>query len=138
MSNLVDHAKFELRKMLASEEEMDKMMAEGVIQVVETFAGQSHSGYSAAYAASLLDKLLRFEPIGPLTGEDDEWVEVLDGLFQNRRCSHVFKAKGQAYDIEGRIFRYSDGGCFTRGDSRVNVEFPYTPKHEYIDVTEDA
>ena len=61
-----------------------------------------------------------------------------DGVFQNNRCLRVFKDKnrfnGQAYDIEGRIFREPDGGCYTSSDSCVPVTFPYTPKREYVDV----
>ena len=55
--------------------------------------------------------------------------------WQNNRASHVFKCSdGQAYDIEGKIFRDKAGHCYTNRDSRVDVTFPYTPKREYVDV----
>ena len=80
-----------------------------------------------------------FEPWGPLTGEDHEWGEPIngDGTQQNRRCSHVFRdAEGRAYDIQGKVFTDPDGCSYTSQDSRVNVTFPYTPHTEYVDVGE--
>ena len=102
--------------------------------MVEVFAEEGHSGSSAGYAIGLLEKLLRFEPLQPLTGEDSEWFDHGDGVFQNTRCSHVFKENGEAYDIDGIIFREPDGSCFTNFKSRVPVTFPYVPKREYVDV----
>lgn len=105
-----------------------------LVKLLNAFDGEGHSGTSAPYTVDLFRKLALFEPIGPLTGADSEWAEVTDGTEQNKRCSHVFRENGQAYDIEGRIFRDSDGACFTSSNSRVPVEFPYTPKREYVDV----
>jgi len=77
-----------------------------------------------------------FKPWSPLTGEDNEWNEIGDGLEQNRRCSHVFRQDGEAYDINGKVFTDADGGSYTSIDSRVPVTFPYTPETEYVTVTE--
>jgi hypothetical protein len=119
----------------STEEGPNKWMRENILELLETFSKQGHSGSSAPYAIGLFEKLARFEPLGPITGADSEWVEVGEGIWQNARCSHVFKgADGRAYDIDGRIFREPDGSCFTSGDSRVYIEFPYTPKREYVDV----
>jgi hypothetical protein len=134
VSNLVNHAKRELALIGHAEDEMQAAMNAHIIRMVETFADEGHSGFSASYAVAALEKLLRFEPLTPLTGSDDEWMEVGDGLFQNVRCSHVFKEDGNAYDIAGRMFREPDGVCFTGRDSRVPVTFPYTPTTEYVDV----
>lgn len=109
------------------------MLGEAVMKMIDVFADEGHSGMSASVAISAFEKVARFEPLTPLTGEDDEWFEVTDGMFQNRRCSHVFKENGQAYDIEGRIFREPSGACFTSRESRVPVTFPYVPKREYVD-----
>ena len=116
----------------------NKWIQENVLELLEVFARQGHSGFSAPYAVEMFRKLALHEPLVPLSGADDEWNEVGDGVFQNNRCSHVFKDKdrfnGQAYDIDGRIFREPDGGCYTSSDSCVPVTFPYTPKREYVDV----
>jgi len=83
---------------------------------------------------NLFERVARFEPLISLTGEDNEWYEVGEGTYQNKRCSHVFKENGQAYDIDGKVFREPNGNCYTSGKSRVNITFPYTPKTEYINV----
>jgi len=110
------------------------MLGKDVMELVEVFAAQGHSGMSAGVAIQAFAKVARFEPITPLTGDDDEWTEVSDGCFQNKRCPHVFKENGEAYDIEGRIFREPSGACFTNRESRVPVTFPYVPTREYVDV----
>lgn len=119
------------------EDESNQWMRDNVLELIDVFAKQGHSGMSASYAISLFEKLARHEPLAPITGADSEWVEVGEGVHQNRRCSHVFKeADGRAYDIDGKIFRDPDGSCYTNKDSRVYVTFPYTPKREYVDVAE--
>lgn len=134
MSNLVKHAEHELSLIGDGECEMQQAMNKHLVEMVKVFAEEGHSGFSAGYAVSLLEKLLRYEPLTPLTGEDDEWVDV-GHCFQNKRCSHVLKDyDGKAYDINGKIFKQPDGVCYTGSGSRVAVEFPYMPKSEYVDV----
>lgn len=129
----IEHAEREL-EFLHNGDEMDELMRSQVLEIVKLFASHGHSGMSAGYARSLITPLLKQEPVSPLRGTDDEWVEVSDGLFQNKRCSHVFKENGKAYDIEGKIFEEENGGCYTCRDSRVDVQFPYIPKREYVKV----
>lgn len=137
--NLMRHAE---RELPASDDEMQALMNAQLKELILVFSTQGHSGFSAGYAISVLEKLLRFEPLRPLTGEDSEWNEVSDGVFQNKRCSRVFKQadrfNGQAYDIYGRVFREPSGACFTSGDSFVPIAFPYTPTTEYVEVTSNA
>jgi hypothetical protein len=132
----IEHAKRELKalgyKLEDNEEGPNKWIAENIFALLKVFGEQGHSGTSAPYVADLFNKLAKLEPAAPLQGTDDEWVEVGDGLFQNNRCSHVFKENGQAYDIEGIIFRDPDGTCCTNRNSRVTVTFPYTPKRQYV------
>lgn len=140
MSNLVDHAEVELEALgmgKDADDEMNKLMHDNLIELVTVFSKQGHSGHSAGYAASVLFKLLNYEPLGPLTGEDSEWVDVGEQsgypLWQNKRCSHVFKDAEGAYDIEGKIFRDPDGTTWANKDSHVRIEFPYSPTREYIE-----
>ncbi len=118
-----------------AESELGPDMDIEVRELLHVFSLQGHSGFSAAITAQLLGKLLRFEPIGPLTGEPDEWYEVGPGVFQNRRCGRVFKQadrfNGQAYDLDGIVWEEPDGGRFTNYESMVPVVFPYTPTTEY-------
>ena len=137
MSNLVDHAKLELETagLLSKESDYDGMIGEAVLELVEKFAEQGHSGFSANLTVNAFEKVARFLPLAPLTGADDEWNEISEGVFQNKRCGHVFKdADGSAYDIEGRIFREPSGVTYTSRASHVMVTFPYTPHSKVVDV----
>ena len=141
----IEHAKREFKAVgyipldQPQEDGPNKWIQENVLELLDVFSKQGHSGFSAPYCISTFKKLASLEPLGPLTGADDEWTEVVDGrMLQNNRCGHVFKDSkdGQAYDIEGRIFREPNGCCFTSRDSRVPITFPYTPTSEYVDVPE--
>jgi hypothetical protein len=140
MSNLIEHAKREFQalgyKPISEEEDgPNKWIQENILELLEVFSKQGHSGFSAPYCAEMFKKLALFEPLSPITGEEHEWVEISEGMWQNNRCGHVFKnAEGRAYDIDGKIFREPDGCCFTNKNSHVYIDFPYTPKSEYIDV----
>lgn len=129
----IEHAECEL-EFLHNGDEMNELMRSQVLEIVRLFASHGHSGASAGYAISIITPLLKQEPVGPLRGTDDEWVEVSEGLFQNKRCSHVFKENGKAYDVDGRVFEEANGCRYTNRDSRVDVQFPYIPKREYVKV----
>ncbi len=117
----------------------NRWIMDNLFELLEVFSKQGHSGGSASYCIQTFAKLAAFEPLGPLTGADDEWIRHGDegdcGSYQNKRCSHVFKdtKDGQAYDSEGRIFRDPDGCCYQNSESRVPITFPYTPTTEYVD-----
>lgn len=148
-SNFIKHALREFRAAGWTHDDgkwiegYQRLMCAQVCDLLRMFASHGHSGMSAPYATNLFNKLSRFEPLVPLTGEDGEWGEPYDtaGTQQNKRCSHVFREKqidGSwfAYDIEGRVFRTPDGHCYTNSGSRVEVVFPYTPTRQYVDVPE--
>lgn len=133
--NIMAHAKRELGAGLDVE----------MKELILVFSSQGHSGASASITTHLLEKLLRYQPIGPLTGEPDEWMNVSEAAgrecWQNKRCSHVFKQadrfNGQAYDLDGIVWRDPEGHTFTNRESMVPVTFPYTPKREYRDAPAD-
>jgi hypothetical protein len=138
MSALMEHAKSELAILRGPDAEPDEMqddIEKNVLDIVQIFADAGHSGSSGAYTLGILKRVLDFQPITPLTGDDSEWLEVGTGVFQNKRCGRVFRGKdGKAYDIEGKVFRNADGSCFTSRDSRVYITFPYRPTTEFVDV----
>jgi hypothetical protein len=131
---VLTHAEQELRLLGPLEPEF---LATDVLRLLRVFSDQHHSGGSAPIVIELFKKLASYEILTPLTGEPDEWIEVSEGVYQNRRCSHVFKEDGGCYDIEGRIFKLPDGTYIQRmPDSRVEITFPYWPKREYVDIAE--
>jgi hypothetical protein len=129
--SLVNHAEEELKYIRG--DEYNDMVADAVLEIIRVFADQGHSGFSASITTNIVEKLMRFEPLTPLTGEDNEWNQIKDNLYQNRRSPRVFKEDGQAYDIDGIVFRDPDGCYVTNKDSRVNITFPYTPVTEIRD-----
>jgi hypothetical protein len=154
MSNLLLHAKDELNRIGMTEDSSDEMnvaMRKHILHMMNEFAEEGHSGFSAPYAISILTKLMDFKPLSPLTGEDDEWNNLVENYepvphWQNKRKSSVFKnADGTCYDIDGKVFwewcmPYEEGekpykSYYTNRDSRVPVTFPYTvpdkPIYEY-------
>lgn len=114
---------------------MQKTVTKDVMQIVQIFTEQAHSGFSSAYILDLLERLLRYKPLTPLTGDDDEWEDCSQfGIndLQNKRCPAVFKRPdGTAYWVEGKIFS-DDGGksWYTSADSHVDIQFPFSvPLH---------
>ena len=168
--SLRDHALEELKKAGYYDKDCfygSGVLAKAVLDLIETFSKAKHSGISAIICLELFNKLARFDVLTPLTGEDDEWIDVSDMFFsakilykgedsnneadklvdkinrysgpekkiyQNRRCSHVFKEEdGKAYDSRAIIFRDKDGATYQNSESRKYVTFPYMPKTEIID-----
>jgi hypothetical protein len=119
-----------------------------ILNLYKTFAKSGQSGGSAYYTieiiTSCIKKLLSFETIAPLTGEDDEWYDVSDisgeYFLQNIRDSRVFRDKNGAFFIDAIIFDGNIGGSFTSNDvenvsSHQHIkEFPFEPKTFRIDV----
>lgn len=141
--NLVAHARIELQAAgYFDGDEMNGMMAENIIDLTRVFSAQGHSGFSASFCRQLFSKAAAFEPLGPLTGQDSEWMEIGEQnggpLWQNKRCGRVFKDRDGAYDIDGVVFEEPNGCCFTGKHSRVRVEFPYSPRTVYAKVSLNA
>lgn len=92
-SNLVTHARRELA--IIGE---DEWVTEGVVKIVQAFADMGHSGSSAEAVADLLDRLLRYQPLTPLTDDPDEWMDRKEesgyALWQNMRDSSAFSYDG--------------------------------------------
>ena len=122
----------------ARDDDMQAHTYQDLKKLLDTFSSQGHSGFSASYTINLFKKLVNFQPISPLTGEESEWNFIGDGKKQNSRCSHVFMdSDGRAYDGEGIAFRDQHGVGYTSRDSRVYIEFPYTPTTKWVDKPTD-
>lgn len=137
MGDLVDYAKDELKRigMIDSGDPYNEAVTKAILDLIELFASQGHSGFTASYTINAFNRLARFKPLSPLTGKDDEWNEISPGLYQNKRYSAVFKDKdGTAYNIEGKVFTDDGELWYMNMDSRVNVTFPYVvpDKPEYV------
>lgn len=131
-----DYAKKELERLEKTckddtELKIQKWCTKCVLDLLELFKKQEHSGFSANYVVNLFDSLVHFKPLTPLTGEDDEWEESYcdSKVLQNKRCSSVFKEPdGLVYDIDYWYMRNKDGTCFGNNHTMQNIVFPYMPQ----------
>ena len=106
---LIQYAEKELSLIGRKDDEMQQLMNSQILEILKVFADQGHSGFSANYLINKLDRLIRFKPLTQLTGEDDEWVlayTTRDGIsvYQNVRCSSVFKEVQNGKDIKYGLF----------------------------------
>jgi hypothetical protein len=76
--SLVDHARREL--VIIGE---DPFTISGYLDVVQAFADMGNSGNSAVLAIPVIEKLLKFQPLSPLTDDPMEWMMVETGTGQN-------------------------------------------------------
>jgi|NOAtaT_6_FD_contig_31_9395636_length_601_multi_3_in_0_out_0_1 hypothetical protein len=149
MSNILKHAERELTLIgYDGKDEYNNMAKDAILQLIETFAKQGHSGFSAPYVANMFHKLANYETLSPLTGNDDEWSDVLDErsssdtkmLFQNTRDSRVFKDEKGAYFLNAIVWQEivnGDSYHFTdRNSKRYIKSFPFTPKTFYVKIDE--
>jgi hypothetical protein len=133
-----------------------------ILALCEKFGLSGQSGGSAPYTASAIvqsiKKLLLQKPIMPMTGIDEEWINVAHYgdkdekicVWQNRRCSNLFKnSEGKAWYLDAIVWKGD-----TKGESGNDWDtfcgtvdgimswqfvksFPFTPKTFYIDVTRE-
>ena len=125
MSNLINHAQTEMNRAGLFEEDADYggAHAKAVMDLIELFASQQHSGMSAAITLGIFSKLARFEPLTPITSDPEEWEDVSEqsgyALWQNKRQSTSFSEDGGKtwYDIEDRS---RDNGASCHGLSAAD------------------
>lgn len=154
MANLVEYAKKEFLKLgytpvVKCGEGPDKWLQESVIELLEVFSKQGHSGSSAPYTINMFKKLAAFKPISPILCTDDEWFDIgsSDESYQNNRCYSIFKdgKDGKPYYGDAIVWRNQDGISYTgtvfnskreKIKSSQTIKIPFNPKTFYIDVIE--
>ncbi|MCX5522178.1 hypothetical protein OG342_04755 [Streptomyces bobili] len=110
-SPLVDHARRELA--LIGE---DDWLTDGLCKVVAAFAAMGHSGFSAEHSAVVLEKLLRYQPLSPLTDDPAEWIDRTremggEPFWQNCRDSRAMSQDcGKTYTLVDEEPQTSDSG----------------------------
>ena len=104
-SNFARHAWDELVRVGAFTADTDfygGMTGRAIMELIETFAAQGHSGASAPTVIAAFAKLASFEPLTALTDDPDEWQEVADGLWQSCRKPDAFSRDGgRTYRVTG-------------------------------------
>lgn len=118
-NNLVVHARRELQLL-----DEDPTVIEWYIRVIKEYASFGHSGGSAWATTAILEKLLRYEPLTPITNDPSEWFYHgpdqygVDGVWQNKRDSRLFS------NDEGKTYTNTELGrdnTFIAKDYDANV-----------------
>ena len=98
--SLVAHARKELQMVGLFDKDSDYggMLGEAVIELMEVFAKQGHSGFSAMQTVYLFKTLAGYKTLSPITSEASEWVDVSGmsdtPLWQNLRDGSYFSLDG--------------------------------------------
>jgi hypothetical protein len=112
--------------------------------IVDIFSNEGHSGSSAPFTAGALSATIRalllFEPLTEISAtNDDEWMSVDGGFYQNIRYSAIFKDGKDArpYFLDALVWQEINGSSFTgavmhegkkissKGYIKDLSEFPY-------------
>jgi hypothetical protein len=167
MTNTQSFAKKELNILAATvPDAIITPFAKEILALCESFGKSGQSGGSAPFTATAISQaiksLLLQEPICPVTGIDEEWVKVREVsgddemMYQNKRCSALFKSKnGKCWYVDAIVKKTQTGSCWSgsfwlskedylSGDKSKKIgcahyvkSFPFSPKTFYIDVTEE-
>lgn len=105
---LVEYAKNELQiaGLFDKDSDYEGRLGEAVMELVEVFAKQGHSGFSAGQTINLFSTLAKFKPLTPITSNPDEWMDVSEmsgePMWQSKRCPTFFSKDGGKtwYDLD--------------------------------------
>lgn len=107
-SNLFRHAIRELE--LCGQTAEDPAFARSIVDAVRSFSTYDHSGGSHFVGVAMLNDLLQFKPLSPLTNDPAEWTDVAEisghPLWQSKRDPAVFSE-----DDLASAYRLSDTGA---------------------------
>lgn len=82
------------------------MIGESIMELMECFSKQGHSGYSAMMVSYLFHQLVSGKTLSPLTSDPDEWMDVSEmsqePMWQNTRKYSCFSRDGGKtwYDLD--------------------------------------
>lgn len=137
-SNLVSHARreMELAGLYDDGVMYGRMLPDAVMELVQVFALQGHSGMSASIVTDIMGRLLQFDNLTELTSDPDEWNEVGEEVYQSRRNPSMFAKdpsdKATWYDVN-EPKEYDEGEVPPSApedgaeDGAVFVQYDYDP-----------
>lgn len=140
--NLCAFAKKELglAGLFDKDSDYDGMLGEAVMELMQVFSGQGHSGCSAAMTMAIFDKLADWKPLTELTDNADEWNDISEyqggkpGWQSSRSPSCFSEDGGKTYwDIDEDYYKHTDenGDVWSGGLSEEEWDNRpiYTSKH---------
>lgn len=97
--SIIDNAKRELDLINFGDADTSAML-----DILRRFFAHWDSGGAVWAVAPILQRCIAGKPLSPLTGDSHEWIEVAEQnggpLYQNNRCSSVFRDPLRSYDID--------------------------------------
>lgn len=107
---LVEHARNELARIGEDQDVID-----GIARIIAAFAEVADSGGATPYIIARVEKLMRFEPLSPLTDDPAEWQDQSEAsgcpLWQSTRNPSAFSTDGgKTYTLLGEEPQTSDSG----------------------------
>jgi len=99
-SNLLQHARREMERagLEPTDDIMQAAINKNVMDMLQVFSAEEHSGFSAAYTLNLFSLLADFKPLTPLTNDPAEWRDVSTEwggpCWQNVRDGTAFSEDG--------------------------------------------
>ena len=135
-SNLMRHARRELQEAgwFSLDSDYGGLIGEAVMQMMEQFSSEGHSGCSADICLGLFQRLARYKLLVPINNpmESGEYMDHSDKsgytCYQSTRLSSLFSNDG------GKNWHDIDGPTFPRWIQLIlrrpcpYVKFPYLPK----------
>lgn len=101
---MADYARKELEiaGLFDKDSDYEGMIGEAVLGLIELFASQGHSGFSAGITREIFDRLASYKPLSDLTNDPTEWMEIaeetIDGskfkIYQSARSPTCFSRDG--------------------------------------------
>ena len=84
----------ELAGLLKEDSDYNGMIGQSLMDLIELFSNQGHSGTSAALVAEIFNKLVQWDPLTECDHSDYLDTSIYTGepgkLFQCKRCPHMF------------------------------------------------
>lgn len=119
MSNLTEHARQEMERagLFSKESDYDGMLGPAVMELVDVFAKQGHSGNSAMTVLAIFERVARYRTLTPITPDKEEWFfhgdmgPTGEPIWQNVRDSAAFSRDG------GKTWYHLDDPALNNGDT---------------------
>ena len=107
--SLVDFGKEELERvgLFDKDSDYEGMLGNSVMELLQTFSKQGHSGFSAQLTMEIFDKLIRYEPLSPITNDPDEWSKVVDEIAGPKKPLWQSKRNPACFSNDGGITHYN-------------------------------
>jgi hypothetical protein len=112
--------------LLDKDSDYDGMIGDAIQKIVDLLADQDHSGGSMGLVTDILGRIMRYEPLTPLTSDPSEWMDRADVSGGNPNWQSVRKPSCFSRD-GGRTWYDLDDSKWDNGDSLERVRSGQPP-----------